>query len=375
MEGLQLAIYDSENVDSKIKEVYVVSTGNKTKISPEEKESHEKIFEYFKNRGKITENKPTFRIVNTEETKDGKLLVIVEETNYAHFLAWNNRKDPEIEKIIGDAKLTPCQVANPQTGILAKPEIVESINNEQGRAKQLLTKLKSKGPQILFGKMGKSTAFEGTVQAFGKALYEDDSQKESRNKIIAYLRDEGFEIIDNIDFGNRPRRWNLSQIVNDSIQEHAGIDPKDIGTPIFLAPVSDTDGNLFFPFITPVHQTKKEIITNFKKLKKSKFEDLISLPLNSKKAKSKMKSQNLKYKAYVPKVLEHVKQLIPKNRRLASFSKIAKTIGNAGLNTRQFLHSSVKRGIDYGTKRLFNLHNAKGAKKKDPASEKVDRYL
>lgn len=321
-----MTIYEIKSEEEKVNQVHIVFTGHESKIDNEEKQIHDDVYEYFKKKGKVKENGLIYRIVGTEII-NGELLILVEKTNFGHFLAWNNRKDPDVEKIIGNRQLkTPCSVVNPQTGILAKPESIASKESGQSRAKQLLQKLRSKGIEIINGIMKKETVFGGTVQAFGRALSEKDLQKGPKGKeLYAELKNKGFKnIIDNL--GEEACYFDLTKILYDSLQKNAGLRLEDVGTPILLSPMQDKDGNWFIPHITPVHRTKTEIIS-IHDPEKSKFGELISLPADSKKASLMMESKNLKYKRYVPIMLDHIKELVPKNQVLTSFLQGVKTMG------------------------------------------------
>lgn len=313
---------------SQSNEIYVVYTGEKHQLTKEQKAKCQEYLNYINNERKEKGLKPLkngdiYTIVHEQRTPDGKLLLLTEKTDYAHFLAFRDQNTEVVKKIFGNVPIPPCPVANPQTMILAKPESVVAKDAEKGTLGRIHSAMKSRGPRVILGVMGKQTAFEGTAQAFGATLNIANMTKENPENIRENLRNLGFDIRSSTISGEAGI-WDLNQITNQSLESQAGITKADLaGDVIPLGVVRDDVGNYYLTSLTPVKKTEREILN--KKPGTSKFDRLISVPANPKKAITYLSLKGIDYRVYVPKAIEYVQQMI-RNRQNFS-DKVAEKIG------------------------------------------------
>lgn len=300
---------------SQTTEIHAVFTGREHHLTPKDKAKCKAYLDHVNSEREKKGEKPfgngdIYTTVAEQITNDGKLLLLSEKTNYAHFLAFSRRNsDPMVKEIFGSPKnVPPCPLANPQTFVLAKPES-EVAKEQGGKVKKILGSLKSKS-EVILGVMGKETSFEGVAQAAGAALNAKNMKSIAidHSEVIRELEGKGFKIeADTIVHG--ANRWDLTKITDQSLQTNMGIVQEDkVGDSNALVAVRDSEGNYYLTSVTPVNKTAKEIVAG--KPAQSKFSKLVRVPADPQKAQIRLAMKNIKSRVYVEPALQQIRNMI-----------------------------------------------------------------
>ncbi|SHF07632.1 hypothetical protein SAMN05444392_10771 [Seinonella peptonophila] len=279
-------------------------------------------------------NGPIHTITNEQTNAHGETLLQTKQTTYVHFRAYVDSQDPKLSKekraklqeCFGEiGGVPPCPVGSPMTMIIPKQEppsheskvtkvrdklpaiVAQAIDLSTAKLNEQITQRRGR-QRAVFGMVSQKSNFAGagTIQGFGGALNENTALLPVETQLkLAELQERGFVLN---ELGEDARVWTQDRVIDSYLEQQLALVESERE---YLGPIKDPRGNYYILSADHVDKTLEELQDlqeQQRAVGKTKFDQLIDMPLDGRAASLQMARNGQTPRLYVGPGLDRLRE-------------------------------------------------------------------